>query len=60
MSLGIPAVTFAGGGNGGGAHSPEEWFAPENSHQGPQTAFLVVVSMAGIQGVSEPLTVERD
>ncbi|NQV71140.1 MAG: M20/M25/M40 family metallo-hydrolase [Pseudohongiella sp.] len=59
MSLGIPAVTIAGGGNGGGAHSPDEWFAPENSHVGPQTALLIALGMAGIEGVSPPLLEER-
>lgn len=58
MSLGIPAITIAGGGNGGGAHSPDEWFVPANSWVGPQTALLVVLAMAGIDGVSEPLLEE--
>jgi len=51
MSLGIPAITIAGGGNGGGAHSPDEWFTPTNSHDGPQTSFLIALAMVGIQGV---------
>ena len=51
MSLGIPAITIAGGGNGGGAHSPDEWFVPTNSHEGPQTSFLIALAMVGIQGV---------
>ena len=32
MALGIPAITIAGGGSGGGAHSPGEWFIPLDSH----------------------------
>lgn len=59
MSLGIPAITIAGGGDGGGAHSPGEWFAPENSHLGPQTALLTILALAGIEGLSEPLLQER-
>ncbi len=59
MSLGIPAITIAGGGDGGGAHSPGEWFAPENSHLGPQTALLTILALAGIDGLSEPLLQER-
>ncbi len=59
MSLGIPAITIAGGGDGGGAHSPGEWFAPENSHLGPQTALLTILALAGIEGSSEPLLQER-
>lgn len=60
MSLGIPAITIAGGGNGGGAHSPEEWFSPEDSWVGPQTALLVTLALTGIDGVTEPLLPERD
>ena len=60
MSLGIPAVTIAGGGIGGGSHSPGEWFEPVNSHEGPQTALLAILSLAGIEGVSEPLLQEID
>lgn len=59
MSLGIPAITIAGGGNGGGAHSPEEWFMPADSWVGPQTAFLITLALAGVEGVSEPLLAER-
>ena len=55
MSLGIPAITIAGGGNGGGAHSPDEWFTPTNSHEGPQTSFLIALAMVGIQGVDTGL-----
>lgn len=60
MSLGIPAVTIAGGGNGGGAHSPQEWFAPVNSHVGPQAALLITLSMVGIAELSPALLEERD
>ena len=55
MSLGIPAITIAGGGNGGGAHSPDEWFMPTNSHRGPQTSFLITLAMVGIQGIDSGL-----
>lgn len=60
MSLGIPAITIAGGGNGGGAHSPDEWFVPTSSHVGPQTAFLVTLALTGIAGYTEPLLEELD
>ncbi|MCB1672475.1 MAG: M20/M25/M40 family metallo-hydrolase [Gammaproteobacteria bacterium] len=59
MSLGIPAVTIAGGGEGGGAHSPDEWFAPGNSKEGPQTALLLTLALVGVEGVSQPLLSER-
>lgn len=60
MSLGIPAITIAGGGNGGGAHSPDEWFVPTDSHVGPQTAFLITLALAGVPGVIEPMLKELD
>lgn len=60
MALGIPAITIAGGGDGGGSHSPEEWFAPTDSHLGPQLAFLIMLGLAGMTDVSPALLVERD
>lgn len=60
MSLGIPAITVAGGGNGGGAHSPDEWFSPVNSHLGPQTAFLITLALTGMADTSLPILEERD
>ena len=59
MALGVPAITIAGGGSGGGAHSPEEWFIPLDSHLGPQTALLITLSVVGVTGVSTPLLPER-
>ena len=53
MSLGIPAITIDGGGEGGGAHSPDEWFVPADSHLGPQASLLVILGLAGIDGVSD-------
>ncbi len=53
MSLGIPAIAVDGGGEGGGAHSPDEWFVPADSHLGPQASLLVILGLAGIDGVSD-------
>lgn len=60
MSLGIPAITIAGGGEGGGAHSPGEWFSPIDSHLGPQSVLLNVLTLVGIEGVSEPVLTEQN
>jgi tripeptide aminopeptidase len=60
MSLGIPAITIAGGGEGGGAHSPDEWFSPINSQIGPQAALLVILSLVGVDGVSPAQLIERN
>lgn len=58
MSLDIPAITIAGGGEGGGAHSPGEWFAPVNSHLGPQSVLLNILALVGVSGASQPVLTE--
>ncbi|MEX1197148.1 MAG: M20/M25/M40 family metallo-hydrolase [Pseudohongiellaceae bacterium] len=55
MSLGIPAVTIGGGGRASGAHSLSEWFEPVDSHQGPQAAWLLMLAMVGVEGLTHPL-----
>lgn len=60
MSLGIPAITIAGGGEGGAAHSPGEWFAPINSHLGPQSVLLNILTLVGVSGVSQPVLSRGD
>lgn len=59
MSMGIPAITISGGGDGGGAHSPNEWFDPVDSHLGPQAALLNLLTLVGVVGVSEPVLLIR-
>lgn len=55
ISLGIPAVTLGSGGVGGGSHGPGEWFSPINAWLGPQSTLLTVLSLVGVEGVTEPL-----
>lgn len=59
MSLGIPAVTLGGGGDGGAWHSPREWYKPTDAHLGPQHVLLTVLALAGVEGVSKPLLAVR-
>ncbi len=40
LSLGIPAVSIGAGGQGGGAHTPSEWFHPEGREFGLQRILL--------------------
>jgi tripeptide aminopeptidase len=42
MSLGIPAVSIGAGGQGGGAHSAQEWFRPEGRDLGLKRVLLAV------------------
>jgi len=59
MSLGIPAVTIAGGGEGGGQHSLKEWYRPTEAHLGPQNALLTLLMLVGLDGVSAPVLARR-
>jgi tripeptide aminopeptidase len=54
MSLGIPAVTIGGGGEGGNWHSRNEWYKPVDAYFGPQNALLTVLVLSGLDGVTKP------
>ena len=54
MSLGIPAVTIGGGGEGGNWHSRNEWYKPVDAWMGPQNALLTVLMLSGLDGVTKP------
>ena len=54
MSLGIPAVTLAGGGEGGNWHSLTEWYKPTDAYFGPQNVLLTLLTLVGVDGVSQP------
>jgi len=54
MSLGIPAVTIGGGGEGGNWHSRNEWYKPVNAWYGPQNALLTALILTGLDGVTKP------
>jgi len=59
MSLGIPAVTLGGGGEGAAWHSLREWYKPTDAYVGPQHVLLTVLALAGVDGVSQPLLAIR-
>jgi tripeptide aminopeptidase len=59
MSLGIPAVTIGGGGEGGNWHSRNEWYKPVNAWYGPQNALLTVLILTGLDGVTKPALLVR-
>ena len=54
MSLGIPAVTIGGGGEGGNWHSRNERYKPVNAWYGPQNALLTVLMLTGLDGATKP------
>lgn len=47
ISMGIPAVTIGRGGEGGGAHSLNEWWLNKNGADAIKLALLLTVSQAG-------------
>ena len=59
ISLGIPAVTLGSGGVGGGSHGPGEWYSPVNAWLGPQSQLLTILSLVGVEGVTQPLLPKR-
>ena len=60
MSMGIPAVTIGGGGEGGNWHSRNEWYKPVDAYFGPQSALLTTLVLAGLDGATGPaLTVRQ-
>jgi tripeptide aminopeptidase len=50
LSLGIEAISIGAGGNGGGAHSLQEWYDSAGREAGLKRALLTVL---GISGVAE-------
>jgi tripeptide aminopeptidase len=54
ISLGVPAVTLAGGGEGGNWHSLTEWYKPTDAYLGAQAVLLTLLTLVGVDGVSQP------
>ncbi len=52
MSMGISSMTIGGGGRGGSAHSLDEWYDDgDRGWLGPQWALLIVLTLAGVEGL---------
>jgi acetylornithine deacetylase/succinyl-diaminopimelate desuccinylase-like protein len=49
ISLGFPAITISGGGQGRGAHSLDESFDTTSSHLGTQRALLIALGIVGVK-----------
>jgi acetylornithine deacetylase/succinyl-diaminopimelate desuccinylase-like protein len=52
ISLGIPAITIGGGGQGVGAHSLDEWFRNVDGATGVQRVLLILLAQVGVTQVS--------
>ncbi|MGL4667167.1 MAG: M20/M25/M40 family metallo-hydrolase [Saezia sp.] len=59
MSLGVPSLTIAKGGQAGGAHALEEWYMHKDAYMAAQNALLLTMGLVGMEGVSEPLLKPR-
>jgi tripeptide aminopeptidase len=46
LSLGLPAVSVGTGGQGGGAHTSQEWFHPDNREIGLRRILLILAALA--------------
>ncbi len=59
LSLGIPALAIGRGGKQIDGHAVTERFFPEGAYKGPQRAFLLLLELAGYEGVCEPVIPKR-
>ena len=48
LSLGIDALAIGAGGNGGGAHSLQEWYEPAEREIGLKRALLTLLGVSGV------------
>jgi tripeptide aminopeptidase len=48
LSVGIDAISIGAGGNGGGAHSLQEWYEPAGREVGLQRALLTLLGASGV------------
>jgi acetylornithine deacetylase/succinyl-diaminopimelate desuccinylase-like protein len=48
LSMGIEAIAIGAGGNGGGAHSLQEWYEPAGRELGLKRALLTLLEVAGL------------
>jgi tripeptide aminopeptidase len=54
LSLGIDAIAIGAGGNGGGAHSLQEWYEPVGRDIGLKRVLLTLLEVAGVAPEKNP------
>ena len=59
ISMGIPAITVGRGGEEDGIHTLQEWYEPKEAWLGPQRDLLLMILLAGAEGVCEPAIEKR-
>ena len=45
LSMGLPAISVGAGGQGGGAHTAQEWYSPEGREQGLRRILLLLAAL---------------
>lgn len=55
IALRIPAVTLGRGGEEFGTHTLGEWFNPKGVHVCEQKSIRLILALAGLTGITEPL-----
>lgn len=50
MALGIPSIAIGVGGDSGGIHTTDEWYANDNGAAGVERALLIIMEAAGVVG----------
>jgi tripeptide aminopeptidase len=50
IALGIPAITLGVGGESGGTHTMEEWYANQGGPEGIERALLTALALVGVPG----------
>ena len=56
LSMGLAAISIGAGGQGGGAHTPREWFHPEARELGLKRILLTLWLLAGNQSTESELS----
>ncbi len=54
LSIGLPAISIGAGGQGGGAHTKQEWYQPDGREIGLRRILLVLAAIVDSIGREEP------
>jgi tripeptide aminopeptidase len=54
LSMGLPAISIGAGGQGGGAHTNQEWYQPEGREPGLRRILLVLAALSEQNSAHEP------
>jgi tripeptide aminopeptidase len=54
LSMGLPAISIGAGGQGGGAHTTQEWYQPDGREVGLRRILLVLAALAEMGEARKP------